>query len=477
MSGEEQRYLWEIALSGKVLSTPIERKNEELILICDDRRLYSLNIDKGTINWKVKPGGRLDFLAVSPDGSIIVTDDKNIYSFYSNGELRWNINFSEGFNSNLTISDRGDIIFSSNNSLYLVDRFGKKNIILKNFKSKLISVLENSLITYVEGNNLFAVTYSGKTAWSIGLQGSPDLIKSFDDSLYLVYNSGIVDTYSLSGTYNQSWETTNTNIKSISLNLNNDLLISGNYGTTLVTNSSFLKNNSSLDIGLYYSNGTLIQSHSDWIIHGVKINSNLEYYPSGQIQTLDRTISLSQKTVWGEENDFEYYRNIILSGNRTLQNQLLKKIEDEINSDNLLDTFPNFYDILLLASSKRNVNQDIRLEAYRIIGLSKDISFLPYLVADLEDETSYIVIPYIFYALGQIGVDRTGGVISLINTKIDNYYDEQMVLSGLQALYNINNYTNGEFTYKVFAGIEKILNSGYSNNIQNQCYDIIKKIK
>ena len=111
------------------------------------------------------------------------------------------------------------------------------------------------------------------------------------------------------------------------------------------------------------------------------------------------------------------------------------------------------------------------------LGLSKDISFIPYLLNDLQHEKSYSVIPYIYYVLSNIGVDKNGGVIGVINSRIDDFYDEKLVLNGLYALYNINNYTNGEYVDQVFNGIEKILNGGYSRVVQNKCYEILKKLK
>ena len=94
---QNNNYIWEIALPGKVVLTPIERKDGELILACDDRRLYSIDSETGNINWKIKPGGRISFLDISSDGSIIVADDKKIYSFYSSGDLRWSLDFLNGF--------------------------------------------------------------------------------------------------------------------------------------------------------------------------------------------------------------------------------------------------------------------------------------------------------------------------------------------------------------------------------------------
>jgi hypothetical protein len=212
-------------------------------------------------------------------------------------------------------------------------------------------------------------------------------------------------------------------------------------------------------------------------VNAERISNNFEFYPSGKKQIIKRTISLSDKHVWNDTKFSNFYHDIILSGDRQSQLDILEKVENKLSKHDLLDSFPNFYEILLLSSSKQNVNQDVRQEAYKLIGLSRDISFLPYLMSDLEDEKSYILIPYIFYALGQLSIDRTGGVIKLINSRIDDYFDETLVINALYALYYINNYTNSEFVDIVFNGIEKILNGGYSRNIEKRCYEILKKIK
>ncbi len=52
-----------------------------------------------------------------------------------------------------------------------------------------------------------------------------------------------------------------------------------------------------------------------------------------------------------------------------------------------------------------------------------------------------------------------------------------MVINALFALYNINEYSNGEFITYVYRGVEKVLNGGYSKKIENYCYGIIKKLK
>jgi len=469
--------IWDIALPGKLLFEPVESSGNDLLLICEDRRLYSVDILSGSIKWKLRPGGKLKELYTSPDGSIILLGENTLYSIYNNGEIRWSLDVLKGFDSKLSLDKRGNLLYISDNKLYKVDRFGNRTIINDTFKGSLFTVLDNGLILYYENNKLEALTYSNSFAWSVNLIKEPTLMISKSDSVYLFYQNGDVDLYSNEGLYFNSFETKNKNPYDVSINLDSDLLVKGDKGITLIEKSSVLTVGIDSNYGLYYSNGILIKSYSDWTLKGFKQSKDSRFYGAGLEQTLKQTISLSDISIWGDDKFKEYFRHIILGGDRELQKDVLLNVEKVIKSDKLFDVMPNFYGILLLASSKQNKNQDIRQNAYRLIGLSRDISFLPYLLADLERERSYILLPYIIYALGQLGVDRTGEVVSLINKRVDDYFDEKIVINSLYSLYNINNYTNGQYLLSVFTGIEKILNGGYSRKIENQCYDIIKKIK
>ncbi len=408
---------------------------------------------------------------------MILRDKSTLFSFYSSGDTRWEIEVPGGFESNLAINDRGDIYYASNNILIRVNRFGAVFPIKKDFKGKNIAVLNNSLIAYLEDNFIRVITFSGLEAWSLELKSEPQLIESVSSEIYLMYSNGDVESYSNKGLFKYMWNTSNKNPLNTGINSSGNLLIYGDSGVTLITKEDSSLMSSNEDSGLFYSNGLLIKSYSDWTLHGYNISSNSEFYPSGKKQTLKRTISLARKRVWGDEKKHKYYTESILGGKREVQKKILKDIESAIGKETLLDDFPNFYETLLLASSSRNPNQDIRQEGYRLIGKSRDLSFLPYLLSDLEGETSYMVLSYIYYALGQLSIDRTGEVIEMVNRRIDDYYDEKIVINALYTLYNINTYTNGEFIEEVFIGIEKILNAGYSRKIQNQCYEILKRMK
>ncbi|MBN2618628.1 MAG: hypothetical protein JXR64_10010 [Spirochaetales bacterium] len=468
--------IWEIALPGNVVSIPVERKNNEVVLICEDRRVYSINAETGDILWNLKPGGRLRNLQISFDGSITVVDDYTLFSIFGNGEIKWSHTFNEKIDKNYVISEKGDIYLISGNSIFLVNRFGVSKKLFTNVAAELIEILSNSLILTYKDFSIDAMTIDGEIAWSYSITKKPSIIKEHLNEIYIIYSDGLVDSISLSGENIKKYITNNPNPTEISRNYLDQFLIYGDGGITLFNNgiSNTYKSNG---YGLYYSNGILIEFDDNWNLYGVKTNTDSILFPSGRNQLYTRNISLSDKRVWNDEILKDYYLNIIFNGNRSQQLNLLKDIEKDILEIDLLVKHPNFYEILLIACSPLNKNQDVRLEAYRLIGKSRDISFLPYLVNNLIVEKSYIIITNIFYALGLIGIDLNGSVINLINSRVDDFYDEKFAVNALYALYNINYNTNGEYVEFVFSGIEKILNSGYSKKIENECYSVIKNIK
>lgn len=468
-----QNVIWEIVLPGKVIGSPIERRANEVVLICEDRRVYSLDTETGLIKWKVKPGERLNDLKLSNDGSIIVAGEKFISSLYADGAVRWKIKTENIINSPLKLSLNGDIGFYSSGKFYIYDRFGDRVTVLESEGSSSY-FLQNSLLLIDYGSIFRAMTYSGTTAWEIEKSDQLVDVVTYNNSFYTVYNDGRVIEYNNRGQKIDSFVSKNSISEVYKNYLNQMVFVSGDGFSTLMEDRS---DKHKLEHVLLFSNGILLQSMDDWSIRGIAVESDMELYPSGHTQLLDQEISLSHNRVWNDDVLEDYFIETILDGNRTLQKKLLDEISLSINKITLLEDYPNFYTILLLASSSLNPNDDIRREAYRLMGRSRNLMFLPYLFNNLKGERSYHIIPSMFYALGQIGVDPDSRVIDLIVSRIDDYYDEKFVLEALYALYYINSYTGGDNIDKIFTGVEKILNGGYSRKIESECYKVLELIK
>ena len=471
-----QEKIWELALPGKVISIPVERRNQEIILICEDRHVYCLNTLDGIIKWKYKPGGKLEQLKISSDGSIIVKDRNTLYSIFGNGDLRWKVEFKKDLESDFAIDQKGYIYTLSNKVLYSINRFGVKNIVKKSFDADTVWTLNNYLIAYSSRGNIIAQTYNGDVAWEYQIPNSIRFIEIHDSGFYIVTTNNWVYHILNDGEMLKNWSI-DGNIELVTTNLNGNLLIKTDDNSLIIENGEIREQSIDDFLGLYYSNGLLIQAYDDWHITGTSTDQECIFYPSGRFQINKRNISLSHKNVWGDQKLKSFYTNLILDGNRALQLEVLNIVKNRLDDFEILGLIPNFYDILILLSSEQNKNEDIRQKAYIEMGKSQDISFIPYLISDLDNESSYHILPYIIYAIGNIRVDISGDAIRIINRKLDDFYDESLVINALYALYKLNQYSNNEHIDKVFIGIEKILYGGYSSNVELKCYEILDKMK
>lgn len=466
--------LWETVLPGRVISHPIERRNSEVIVICEDRRVYSINTVNGSINWKIKPGGRLLNLKLSYDGSIIVISTQGLFSLFPNGTIRWRVDLDDDYSDFLKLDKLGQIGIRRGNTFYVYNRFGKK---LADYPivGNNASFLSNALILIERETQLDAITFSGLKAWSINFSG--DLVDSvvYSGYFYLIFRDGKVLEYSDSGALKKEYHTNNSNITSVYKNMDSIISFQGDLGLTTLVDGKFVTED--IEGALLFSNGILLKTMENWSIVGVRTDKDSHFFPSGKRQLLDQEISLSNLNIWMDEKLEDYYIKIILDGNRDLQTELLDRIERSIDDIKLLDNFPNFYSIMLLAASTLNPNSEIRDRTYRLMGRSKNLLFLPFIYNNLKSENSFLIIPSMFSALAQIGVDPDGRVLDLIVSRMDDYYDEKLVLEALYALYYINRYTGGDNISLVFAGIEKVLNGGYSQRVESECFKVMELIK
>lgn len=464
---------WETVLPGKVIGSPVERRADEVVLICEDRRVYSINTVTGSINWKVKPGERLNDLKLSNDGSIIVSGEKFVSSLYADGHIRWKISTENNIEGSIKLSLKGDIGFYSDGSFYIYNRFGSQ-VLVTNSDGPYCYFLQNALILLDKGSTFRAITFGGSEVWDIEKREQVVDVITYNNRFYVVYNDGIIKEFNNNGQELGLYKSQKS-ITGVFKNYINQMVFIDETGVTSLLSDNI--DSKGLDSVLLFSNGILLQSMENWSIRGVEVTADKELYPSGQSQLLDQEISLSHNRVWNDHVLEDYYIETILSGNRTLQKKVLDEITQNIDNNSLLDDYPNFYTILLLASSSINPNDDIRQEAYRIMGDSRNLMFLPYLFNNLKSEKSYHIIPSIFYALGRIGVDPDGRVIDMIVSRMDDYYDEKLVLEAMYALYYINRYTGGDNIDKIFTGVEKILEGGYSRKIESECYRVLKLMK
>jgi len=83
--------LWKRAVGGRISAWQAEGPDGSLYLISEDRALHSLDPMTGVDHWFYRPGGSLiPFLAVSPDGTIFIQNDRgDIDAVNPEGQVRW----------------------------------------------------------------------------------------------------------------------------------------------------------------------------------------------------------------------------------------------------------------------------------------------------------------------------------------------------------------------------------------------------
>jgi hypothetical protein len=172
--------------------------------------------------------------------------------------------------------------------------------------------------------------------------------------------------------------------------------------------------------------------------------------------------------------------NVFLnSKNRTSLKKELDTINTLLKKYNYLTFYyhPSLVKVLAYISSNKNPNEDLRWEAYRIIGESGNLIFFPYLFNELKIETSYVTLSYIFYSLGCIGVEINRSVIDLIHNKYGSNKDENLAINYLYSIYKINEYNNWIYVDQMTKGISTVLSGGYSQKIKDICYNYLSYIK
>lgn len=463
---------WEVALPGKVLAQPIEN-NGSFVILCDDRRVYSIDSISGRVKWKVRPGGKLKDIKKSPDDSLIVLGEDYLYSLYRDGQIRWKIEVDNP--KSIDINPRGDIYILAKNLVRVINRFGSQKSEFKVSGERILS-LKNYLILLQKEKILTALNLNGDNVWEREFSLGIGVIKSFNNSIFISSSKNILEL-SLFGQDKDMYVLEISNLIDFSQNHLGDILLIGNDSVDILNNKYEYKRKRKEDYSLLNSKKVLLETFSDWSIKGEVIEYDNIYYPSGSKLEIEANSPNINPRVWGDEAKRGYLRQIVADGSRDKQKSEFKIIEELLLEKEVLVKYPNFYYYLILASSKLNPLEDCRMDAYRIIGKSRDITFKSFMLADFINEKSYHILPFIVYTLGQFSVDRNGDIMREINRRIDDYYDEKIVINSIYALYYINRYNNDKYLDLFYKGVEKVLNGGYSRKIESYCYKLLETMK
>ncbi len=118
---------WERAIAGLVTSPPAQGLDGRIYCTADDRALHCLDSEEGREHWLCRPGRKIGgFTVVSPDGSILVRDDKDVLICISpGGHVLWRFPLKESLLVPPAVDSYGSIyLLGKNRTLYCLNRTG-----------------------------------------------------------------------------------------------------------------------------------------------------------------------------------------------------------------------------------------------------------------------------------------------------------------------------------------------------------------
>lgn len=475
--------VWERALPGEILSNPVEDQKGHVLVISADRHLYCLDSVSGNILWKFKPGGRLNSISMSADGSILVTDSRNrLYSLFSRGGIRWKYTMPGPLKRDPAVSNKGNIALTLENRVILLNRKGEE-IWDKEFPGVTFTVLtDSSLVCVVMGKELSALGLSGTPAWKQTF--AVPLSQGFNNrnGVILADETGTVYQTDFTGEILSEIKTEVNHPRRFYYNDRGLPVLEGEKEYAVINEDGTFYRTAGAGENqgaLYTGNKLVVEGTSDWFVKAWKDSTMAHVVKSGVSDALVREKTFSGITYWGDYSLESYYMNIALSGNRDKQKELIAYIRENLDDMAFYEKMPYLHSVLLTMCSKEKNprNADVRAYTYDLMGETGDITYIPYLVKALLREENYTVMPHIYRALGALSADPDGRVVRAINLAIKRFRDESCVMSAVNALYNINNYNNGFYSLKAFESIKYVLDAGYSGKIQKACWDLVKKMK
>lgn len=163
----EPEALWRRAVGGRISAWQAEGPDGSVYLISEDRALHSMDPLSGEDHWFYRPGGNLiPFLAVSPDGTIFIQNDRgDIDALNPEGQVRWRCSLGGA--------------------------------------STLLPLLspEGTLILLMEKGDMAAISRKGEILWRSQIPGKPSssAVMDMEGTIYVPLSEGGVACFNRDG--------------------------------------------------------------------------------------------------------------------------------------------------------------------------------------------------------------------------------------------------------------------------------------
>ncbi len=406
-------------MGGQVSAWQAEGPDGHIYLISHDRALHSLDPVTGQDLWRYRPGGNLiDFLAVSPDGTIYIQNDRGeIDAVNPEGQARWRC--SLGGNSTLqplvspegtlflvmvdgtmaAISRHGVLLWQKELSgtpgaspvmnmmgtialplqeggVMLLDQEGQLIQILQSDKiDQLILDLQDNLYGITIKGKLFCWNNQGELLWNSGTEpGEYSSLFLRKDSVFMMLKSGLLYRVNQQGA-DSFYQAPPPEHPAMVLH-NEEILMVGQDQLLWIINPETQEQrsmplNSPVVLPLLTSRGTLMLGGADWKIYAYDVGLPREGWSqyrgnSSRNGSLYSVISArSREEYYKNDPRYNYYNRLFQLGEREDQQQIIEAVMRYDSWAELNSQIP-FWDLMMLKVAGEGVNRLVFQDGRRV---------------------------------------------------------------------------------------------------------------
>ncbi len=166
-------------IASRIESRPVVHENNVYIVDVDGN-LYSIEINSGKLNWKVKAGGPLLFRSeplVTPDSIFLATGFGIVEAYEHSGKKKWSNDLDEAIYNSLQVVGRNLIIATDELKLYAIDSKDGDTVWSTPIDEKVITqapLIHNKHIYFGCYSGVFySITADkGKVSWTYNTDGA-----------------------------------------------------------------------------------------------------------------------------------------------------------------------------------------------------------------------------------------------------------------------------------------------------------------
>jgi outer membrane protein assembly factor BamB len=195
--------LHRVRTAGRISTQPVVNNNGRLVFGSHDGALYGLDVDRGSILWRIQSGDRIySSPLITPDGTAFAgTDADRLFSVDLRGHVRWALATDDDADTAPARADDGTLRFAAGRVLYATTeeltvrwrlQFGAKL-----YSSPLV-LADGTTLIGCQDDKLYAIDANGAIRWQAETGGDVDATPAVHgDTVYVGSDDGHVYAFAL----------------------------------------------------------------------------------------------------------------------------------------------------------------------------------------------------------------------------------------------------------------------------------------